>query len=46
MRIPLHHRAQHGMALLVCLVFLLLLTLIGLSSMQSANMQDKMAGAS
>ena len=36
---------QRGMALLVSLVFLLLLTLIGLSSMQSANLQEKMAGS-
>jgi type IV pilus assembly protein PilX len=46
MRISLHSRkAQRGMALLVSLVFLLLLTLIGLSSMQSANLQEKMAGS-
>ncbi|MHC8288858.1 pilus assembly PilX family protein [Pseudomonas sp. XS1P51] len=37
--------AQRGMALLVSLVFLLLLTLIGLSSMQSATLQEKMAGS-
>ncbi|WP_210558638.1 MULTISPECIES: PilX N-terminal domain-containing pilus assembly protein [unclassified Pseudomonas] len=36
---------QRGMVLLVSLVFLLLLTLIGLSSMQSANLQEKMAGS-
>lgn len=36
-------RFQRGMALLVSLVFLLLLTLIGLSSMQSATLQEKMA---
>ncbi len=36
----LKHR-QRGMALLVSLVFLLLLTLIGLSSMQSATLQEK-----
>jgi type IV pilus assembly protein PilX len=33
------------MALLVSLVFLLLLTLIGLSSMQNATLQEKMAGS-
>lgn len=33
------------MALLVSLVFLLLLTLIGLSSMQSANLQEKWPAA-
>ena len=37
--------AQRGMALLVSLVFLLLLTLIGISSMQNANLQEKMAGS-
>jgi type IV pilus assembly protein PilX len=36
---------QRGMALLVSLVFLLLLTLIGLSSMQNATLQEKMAGS-
>jgi type IV pilus assembly protein PilX len=46
MRISLQKRqAQRGMVLLVSLVFLLLLTLIGLSSMQSANLQEKMAGS-
>ena len=34
---------QRGMALLVSLVFLLLLTLIGISSMQNATLQEKMA---
>ncbi len=38
------HR-QRGMALLVSLVFLLLLTLIGLSSMQSATLQEKMTSS-
>ena len=38
-------QAQRGMALLVSLVFLLLLTLIGLSSMQNATLQEKMAGS-
>lgn len=46
MSISLQQRqAQRGMVLLVSLVFLLLLTLIGLSSMQSANLQEKMAGS-
>ncbi len=40
----LKHR-QRGMALLVSLVFLLLLTLIGLSSMQSATLQEKMTSS-
>lgn len=38
-------QSQRGMALLVSLVFLLLLTLIGISSMQSATLQEKMAGS-
>ncbi|BBP79440.1 pilus assembly protein PilX [Pseudomonas gingeri NCPPB 3146 = LMG 5327] len=38
-------RSQRGMALLVSLVFLLLLTLIGISSMQNANLQEKMSGS-
>ena len=38
-------RSQRGMALLVSLVFLLLLTLIGISSMQNATLQEKMAGS-
>ncbi len=37
--------SQRGMALLVSLVFLLLLTLIGISSMQNANLQEKMASS-
>ncbi len=41
---PIKHR-QRGMALLVSLVFLLLLTLIGLSSMQSATLQEKMTSS-
>ena len=36
---------QQGMALLISLVFLLLLTLIGISSMQNATLQEKMAGS-
>ncbi|MDI2592057.1 PilX N-terminal domain-containing pilus assembly protein [Pseudomonas sp. N3-W] len=36
---------QQGMALLVSLVFLLLLTLIGISSMQNATLQEKMSGS-
>lgn len=36
---------QNGMALMMSLVFLLLLSLIGLSSMQSATLQEKMAGS-
>ena len=37
--------SQRGMALLVSLVFLLLLTLIGISSMQNATLQEKMASS-
>lgn len=42
---PVTPCAQRGMALLVSLVFLLLLTLIGLSSMQNATLQEKMAAS-
>ncbi|WP_433768931.1 pilus assembly PilX family protein [Pseudomonas putida] len=46
MRIPsMAACSQRGMALLVSLVFLLLLTLIGISSMQNATLQEKMAGS-
>lgn len=46
MRSPTHmQNRQQGMALLVSLVFLLLLTLIGISSMQNATLQEKMAGS-
>lgn len=36
--------SQRGMALLVSVVWVLLLTLIGVSSMQNATLQEKMAG--
>lgn len=36
---------ERGMALIVSLVFLLLLTLIGISSMQNATLQEKMSGS-
>lgn len=36
---------QQGMALLMSLVFMLLLSLIGVSSMQNATLQEKMAGS-
>ncbi|MGH8333877.1 MAG: pilus assembly PilX family protein [Pseudomonas sp.] len=42
---PVPPHAQRGMALLISLVFLLLLTLIGLSSMQNATLQEKMAAS-
>lgn len=38
-------RAQQGVVLIVALIFLLLVTLIGVSSMQNATMQEKMAGS-
>lgn len=37
-------RAQGGVALFVSLVFLLLLTIVGVSSMKSATLQEKMSG--
>ncbi|WPO99330.1 PilX N-terminal domain-containing pilus assembly protein [Pseudomonas sp. HR96] len=38
-------RQQSGLVLVVALIFLLLVTLIGVSSMQNATMQEKMAGS-
>lgn len=38
------HNAQRGSALLVSLVFLLLLTMIGISSIQDSTLQERMAG--
>lgn len=38
-------RHQRGVVLLVSLIFLLLLTLLGVSSMQNATLQEKMAGS-
>ena len=40
------HRHQQGMALFVSLIFLLLLTIIGVAGMQNATLQEKMAGNS
>jgi len=37
--------AQRGVVLIVSLVFLLLLTLLAMSSMQNATLQEKMAGS-
>ncbi|MFJ4145420.1 PilX N-terminal domain-containing pilus assembly protein [Pseudomonas sp. NPDC089734] len=42
---PTFPARQGGMVLLVSLVFLLLLTLLGISSMQNATLQEKMAGS-
>lgn len=36
---------QRGMALIVALIFLLLLTLIGLNSMQNSTLQEKMSSS-
>ncbi|PZW60965.1 pilus assembly protein PilX [Pseudomonas sp. B21-017] len=44
-RASMTSHVQRGMALLVSLVFLLVLTLIGLSSMQSATLQEKMTSS-
>lgn len=35
---------QQGSSLIICMIFLLLLTIIGISSMQSATLQEKMVG--
>lgn len=43
--VPGFARQQRGMVLLVSLVFLLLLTMLGISSMQNATLQEKMAGS-
>lgn len=43
--VSLNRNLQQGMALLMSLVFVLLLSLIGVSSMQSATLQEKMAGS-
>lgn len=42
---PTFKTRQRGMVLLVSLVFLLLLTMLGISSMQNATLQEKMAGS-
>lgn len=41
----LRRGAQRGVVLIVALIFLLLVTLIGVSSMQNATLQEKMAGS-
>lgn len=38
------NRKQDGAALLVCLIILVLVTLIGLTTMKSASLQEKMSG--
>ena len=44
-RHPRLAQRQRGVVLVVALIFLLLVTLIGVSSMQNATMQEKMAGS-
>lgn len=39
------HPGQRGMALLVSLIMLLLLTMVGISSMQNATLQEKMSAS-
>lgn len=38
-------RRQQGSTLIICLVFLLVLTMIGISSIQSSTLQEQMAGS-
>lgn len=42
--VPQHAGAQHGMALAMSLIFLLILTLLAVVSMNTGTMQEKMAG--
>ncbi|SIS04960.1 type IV pilus assembly protein PilX [Aquipseudomonas alcaligenes] len=42
----IRYQSQRGMALFVSLIFLLLLTIIGVVGMQNATLQEKMAGNS
>lgn len=42
--LPRHTGAQHGMALAMSLIFLLILTLLAVVSMNTGSMQEKMAG--
>jgi type IV pilus assembly protein PilX len=41
---PTHLHRQQGAALLVCLIILVLVTLIGLTTMKSSMLQEKMSG--
>lgn len=41
---PSHRRPQQGVALVMALVFLLLLTLIGISALNTTSLEEKMAG--
>ena len=38
------HRSERGSALIVSLIFMLLLTIIGVGAMQSSSLQERMAG--
>lgn len=40
----LHHREQKGATLIVALIILLVMTIIGISSMKSSTLQERMAG--
>lgn len=40
----LYRRAEHGAALIVALVFLLIMTVLGVSSMSTTTLQERMAG--
>jgi len=41
---PLPRRGEGGIALVVALVFLLVLTILGVTAMQTATLQERMAG--
>jgi len=40
----MNHRNEHGAALIISLIFLLVLTLLGVGAMRTTNMQERMAG--
>jgi len=41
---PSYPRAEHGMALILALIFLLVLTILGVGAMQNTLLQERMAG--
>lgn len=43
-RLQFPHRKQRGAVLIFCLVFLLVLTMMGVTSMESAVLEERMAG--
>ena len=43
MRTPSTH-SQHGSALIIGLIFLVLLTVVGITAMQTTTLEEKMAG--